>query len=58
MLAAATDIRACFEARDRWEAHFDGCRTCGCGGRLCAEGTRLHTAYADRKNIVEGARPR
>lgn len=43
-------INRTFDARDRWEAHFDHCRTCG--PRLCAEGNRLHTAYAVLKNSI------
>ncbi len=44
-------INRVFEARDRWEAHFDRCRLCGCPG-YCKEGERLHTAYATLKNSI------
>ena len=45
-------INRTFAARDRWEDHFSPCRTCGTGGRLCAEGARLHTAYAALSNSI------
>lgn len=43
-------------ARTIWETHFDGCRTCGTAGRLCAEGSRLHTTYATIKTRIERGR--
>lgn len=55
--ATATIINLTFEARDAFEAHFDGCRTCGTGRvnlGLCAVGRRLHTAYASLKNRING----
>lgn len=49
-------LTACFEARSRWETHFDDCRTCGTPRGLCAEGSRLHTEYASLKTRIEQGR--
>lgn len=45
----ANAITTTIAAREAFEDHFIGCRTCGTGGRLCAAGNRLHTVYATAK---------
>jgi len=50
--ATANIINRYFDARDAFNAHFDICRTCGCGGRLCAAGNRLHTIAATLNNSI------
>ncbi len=53
--AIASLLRDTFDARHAFEAHFDGCRTCGTGRvnlGLCAAGRRLHNAYAALRNTL------
>ncbi len=48
-------INRTLAARDLFNSHFDGCRTCGTGAvglGLCAAGRRLHNAYAALKNSI------